>query len=540
MNPPPVTTEFTDKYEIKGEIGKGATCIVKLCVEKATGLQYAAKIINTTKFRNIEYEKVLREARICRKLQHPNIIQLYDSIKEPGYHYFVLDFFVDGDLFDDIATRESYSEVDASHCIQQVLEALKYCHEQNIVHRDLKPENLLLASKGKGAIVKLSDFGAAMDLDEEDGTNLGLVGTPNYIAPEVLKKEKYGKPVDIWSCGVVLYILLFGYPPFYDPNTELLYSQIKAGECKTPFSGWDSIKAEANDILKKMMNTDQYTRTTATAALTHPWICQREHTASKLHRSSTIDEIKSFNARRRLKGAIYSTILASKLASKCANLLTPDEYNVGASTSSGGISTADVTTRVPKRLVSQQAVGTEAVDISSPSKRPKPEITPPVEHAQVDRSSVPDTNSSEDARIREIIMLTAKLIASIRDNDYKTYALLCDPSLTAFEPHTSGLLVKGTTDNTFLIERELGGSCKVINTTFHSPCVHLLGSHAACIAYKRLTQYTDNESHPHTYQAEETRIWLKKGEIWKNVHRHNSSHGRRQTESIVDETPIHC
>ena len=134
-----------------------------------------------------------------------------------------------GELFEDIVAREFYSEADASQCIQQILESVQHCHQFGIVHRDLKPENLLLASKLKGAAVKLADFGLAIELQNEQQAWFGFAGTPGYLSPEVLKKEPYGKPVDIWACGVILYILLVGYPPFWDEDQHKLYAQIKAG-----------------------------------------------------------------------------------------------------------------------------------------------------------------------------------------------------------------------------------------------------------------------------------------------------------------------
>lgn len=155
-----------------------------------------------------------------------------------------------GELFEDIVAREYYSEADASHCIQQILESVNHCHMNNVVHRDLKPENLLLASKQKGAAVKLADFGLAIEVIDERQAWYGFAGTPGYLSPEVLKKDPYGKPVDIWACGqspsplhdlvpyllpcdpcsgVILYILLVGYPPFWDEDQHRLYAQIKAG-----------------------------------------------------------------------------------------------------------------------------------------------------------------------------------------------------------------------------------------------------------------------------------------------------------------------
>lgn len=178
-----------------------------------------------------------------------------------------------GELFEDIVAREFYSEVDASHCIQQILDAVRHCHENNIVHRDLKPENLLLASKNKGANVKLADFGLAIEVQGEQTAWYGFAGTPGYLSPEVLKKEPYGKPVDIWACGVILYILLVGYPPFWDEDQHRLYSQIKAGAYDYPSPEWDTVTAEAKNLINSMLTVNPAKRISASDALKHPWIC---------------------------------------------------------------------------------------------------------------------------------------------------------------------------------------------------------------------------------------------------------------------------
>lgn len=198
---PAVTTRFSDNYDLKEELGKGAFSIVRRCVQKATQLEFAAKIINTKKLSSRDFQKLEREARICRKLNHPNIVRLHDSIQEEAYHYLIFDLVTGGELFEDIVAREYYSEADASHCIQQILESVNHCHMNNVVHRDLKPENLLLASKAKGAAVKLADFGLAIEVQGEQNAWYGFAGTPGYLSPEVIKKEPYGKPVDIWACG---------------------------------------------------------------------------------------------------------------------------------------------------------------------------------------------------------------------------------------------------------------------------------------------------------------------------------------------------
>ncbi|XP_056601207.1 calcium/calmodulin-dependent protein kinase (CaM kinase) II beta 1 isoform X21 [Triplophysa dalaica] len=305
-------TRFTDECQLYEELGKGAFSVVRRCVKLSTGQEYAAKIINTKKLSARDHQKLEREARICRLLKHSNIVRLHDSISEEGFHYLLFDLVTGGELFEDIVAREYYSEADASHCIQQILEAVLHCHQMGVVHRDLKPENLLLASKCKNAAVKLADFGLAIEVQGDQQAWFGFAGTPGYLSPEVLRKEAYGKPVDIWACGVILYILLVGYPPFWDEDQHKLYQQIKAGAYDFPSPEWDTVTPEAKNLINQMLTINPAKRITAQEALKHPWVCQRSTVASMMHRQETVECLKKFNARRKLKGAILTTMLVSR------------------------------------------------------------------------------------------------------------------------------------------------------------------------------------------------------------------------------------
>ncbi|XP_064177090.1 calcium/calmodulin-dependent protein kinase (CaM kinase) II gamma 1 isoform X2 [Anguilla rostrata] len=306
------STRFTDEYQLYEELGKGAFSVVRRCVKKSTGQEYAAKIINTKKLSARDHQKLEREARICRLLKHPNIVRLHDSISEEGFHYLVFDLVTGGELFEDIVAREYYSEADASQCISQILESVNHIHQHDIVHRDLKPENLLLASKMKGAAVKLADFGLAIEVQGDQQAWFGFAGTPGYLSPEVLRKDPYGKPVDIWACGVILYILLVGYPPFWDEDQHKLYQQIKAGAYDFPSPEWDTVTPEAKNLINQMLTINPAKRITAEQALKHPWVCQRSTVASMMHRQETVECLRKFNARRKLKGAILTTMLVSR------------------------------------------------------------------------------------------------------------------------------------------------------------------------------------------------------------------------------------
>uniref|UniRef100_A0A8C2YCZ8 calcium/calmodulin-dependent protein kinase n=1 Tax=Coturnix japonica TaxID=93934 RepID=A0A8C2YCZ8_COTJA len=266
-------TRFTDEYQLYEELGKGAFSVVRRCVKKSSSQEYAAKIINTKKLSARDHQKLEREARICRLLKHPNIVRLHDSISEEGFHYLVFDLVTGGELFEDIVAREYYSEADASHCIHQILESVNHIHQHDIVHRDLKPENLLLASKCKGAAVKLADFGLAIEVQGEQ---------------------------QAWF-GVILYILLVGYPPFWDEDQHKLYQQIKAGAYDFPSPEWDTVTPEAKNLINQMLTINPAKRITADQALKHPWVCQRSTVASMMHRQETVECLRKFNARRKLK-----------------------------------------------------------------------------------------------------------------------------------------------------------------------------------------------------------------------------------------------
>ncbi|KAK8386771.1 hypothetical protein O3P69_017905 [Scylla paramamosain] len=465
------STRFSENYELKEELGKGAFSVVRRCVQKTTGLEFAAKIINTKKLSARDFQKLEREARICRKLQHPNIVRLHDSIQEESFHYLVFDLVTGGELFEDIVAREFYSEADASHCIQQILESVNHCHHNNIVHRDLKPENLLLASKAKGAAVKLADFGLAIEVQGDQQAWFGFAGTPGYLSPEVLKKEPYGKPVDIWACGVILYILLVGYPPFWDEDQHRLYAQIKAGAYDYPSPEWDTVTPEAKNLINSMLTVNPAKRITAAEALKHPWICQRERVASVVHRQETVDCLRKFNARRKLKGAILTTMLAT-------------------------------------RNFSSRSIITKKGDGS-----------------QVKESTDSSTTIEEEdvkARKQEIIKATEQLIDCINSGDFEGYTKICDTHLTSFEPEALGNLVEGLEFHKFYFDNVLGKNCKTVNTMILSPHVHLLGEDAACIAYIRLTQYMDKHGQAHTQQSEETRVWQRRDHKWQCMHFHRS------------------
>ncbi|KAM7121122.1 calcium/calmodulin-dependent protein kinase type II subunit beta isoform 4-T4 [Molossus nigricans] len=527
-------TRFTDEYQLYEDIGKGAFSVVRRCVKLCTGHEYAAKIINTKKLSARDHQKLEREARICRLLKHSNIVRLHDSISEEGFHYLVFDLVTGGELFEDIVAREYYSEADASHCIQQILEAVLHCHQMGVVHRDLKPENLLLASKCKGAAVKLADFGLAIEVQGDQQAWFGFAGTPGYLSPEVLRKEAYGKPVDIWACGVILYILLVGYPPFWDEDQHKLYQQIKAGAYDFPSPEWDTVTPEAKNLINQMLTINPAKRITAHEALKHPWVCQRSTVASLMHRQETVECLRKFNARRKLKGAILTTMLATRNFSVGRQTTAPATMSTAASGTTMGL------VEQAKSMLNKKADGvkpqTNSTKNSAAVTSPKGTLPPaalepqttvihnPVDGIKESSDSTHTTIEDEDtkARKQEIIKITEQLIEAVNNGDFEAYAKICDPGLTSFEPEALGNLVEGMDFHRFYFENLLAKNSKPIHTTILNPHVHVIGEDAACIAYIRLTQYIDGQGRPRTSQSEETRVWHRRDGKWQNVHFHCS------------------
>ncbi|XP_060763335.1 calcium/calmodulin-dependent protein kinase (CaM kinase) II beta 1 isoform X33 [Neoarius graeffei] len=529
-------TRFTDEYQLYEELGKGAFSVVRRCVKLCTGQEYAAKIINTKKLSARDHQKLEREARICRLLKHPNIVRLHDSISEESFHYLLFDLVTGGELFEDIVAREYYSEADASHCIQQILEAVLHCHQMGVVHRDLKPENLLLASKCKNAAVKLADFGLAIEVQGDQQAWFGFAGTPGYLSPEVLRKEAYGKPVDIWACGVILYILLVGYPPFWDEDQHKLYQQIKAGAYDFPSPEWDTVTPEAKNLINQMLTINPAKRITAQEALKHPWVCQRSTVASMMHRQETVECLKKFNARRKLKGAILTTMLVSRNFSVGSRQTTaPASVTAAAAAVAAAAgTTAGLVEQAAKSLLNKKADVKKRKSSSTVQYMPQTNSTknsivtspkgnlpsPALESSDSSNATVEDEDMK--ARKQEIIKITEQLIEAINNGDFEAYAKICDPGLTSFEPEALGNLVEGMDFHRFYFDNLLSKNSKPIHTTILNPHVHLIGEDAACIAYIRLTQYVDGQGRPRSSQSEETRVWHRRDSKWQNVHFHCS------------------
>nr|XP_019956039.1 PREDICTED: calcium/calmodulin-dependent protein kinase type II delta 2 chain-like isoform X8 [Paralichthys olivaceus] len=296
----------------------------------------------------------------------------------------------------------------------------------------------------------------------------------------------------MWACGVILYILLVGYPPFWDEDQHRLYQQIKAGAYDFPSPEWDTVTPEAKDLINKMLTINPSKRITAAEALKHPWICQRSTVASMMHRQETVECLKKFNARRKLKGAILTTLLVTRNFS-AKSLLNKKTDGV----------------KEPQTTVIHNPVDGNKESVESAN-------------TTIEDEDVKACTNNNKARKQEIIKVTEQLIESINNGDFEAYAKICDPGLTSFEPEALGNLVEGHDFHRFYFENALSKGNKPVHTILLNPHVHLIGENAACIAYIRLTQYMDTSGMPRTMQSEETRVWHRRDGKWQNIHFHRS------------------
>ncbi|KAM6940701.1 serine/threonine-protein kinase DCLK2 [Xenentodon cancila] len=267
------TSNLLEKYKIGKVIGDGNFAVVKECVERSTGKEFALKIINKARCSGKEH-LIENEVAVLRRVKHPNIIMLIEELDTPSELCLVMELVKGGDLFDAITSSAKYTERDASIMVYNLAGALKYLHSMNIVHRDVKPENLLVFENQDGTkSLKLGDFGLATVVE---GPLHTVCGTPTYVAPEIIAESGYGLKVDVWAAGVITYILLCGFPPFRSENNrqEELFDQILLGRLDFPGPYWDNVTDTAKELIGKMLQVNADARYTAQDVLSHPWVTE--------------------------------------------------------------------------------------------------------------------------------------------------------------------------------------------------------------------------------------------------------------------------
>ncbi|XP_040245043.1 calcium-dependent protein kinase 27 isoform X2 [Aegilops tauschii subsp. strangulata] len=295
------TDNLKDKYSLGRKLGQGQFGTTYLCVDKATGLEYACKSIAKRKLITDEdVEDVRREIQIMHHLAgHPNIISIRGAYEDAVAVHVVMELCAGGELFDRIVRRGHYTERQAAELARVIVAVVESCHSLGVMHRDLKPENFLFVGNEEDAALKTIDFGLSMFFRPGEMFS-DVVGSPYYVAPEVLKKS-YSQDADVWSAGVIVYILLCGVPPFWAETEQGIFEQVLNGTLDFESDPWPSVSEGAKDLLRKVLVRDPKKRLTAHQVLCHPWLQMSGEAPDKPLDSAVLSRLKQFSAMNKLK-----------------------------------------------------------------------------------------------------------------------------------------------------------------------------------------------------------------------------------------------
>lgn len=309
---------FHVKYDLDrtfdGKLGEGTYAVVRIGTERSTGRKYAIKCVHKIKLDDTDTQALKDEIEILSSIKHDNVMRLIEWFEDIDYYFLVTELVQGGELFDRIVNKECYSEKDARDLARILLEALQFLHDSCIVHRDLKPENLLLKSEEVDHEIVLADFGYAARLKASDAKSLtDSCGTPGYVAPEILTGKKYGSKVDMWSCGVIIFILLGGYPPFNASDDREMVRQIKAGSFHFDEHFWGYISDSAKELIEKLLTVDPDKRLSAREALQHEWLQKADSDLASRKLDNNLEAIRKYNAKRKLQRAVKLVIFMNNL-----------------------------------------------------------------------------------------------------------------------------------------------------------------------------------------------------------------------------------
>jgi len=258
-------------YVIMNKLGRGNFAVVRKVQRKSDGKFFAAKIITKKAMKPRDLKQLGDEVNILKQLSHPNINKLIETFDTKNHLYIVLELLSGENLFENIVKQKSYTEDSAAHVVKQVARACEYMHPRGVIHRDLKPENLVYLDNKKEHIC-VTDFGLSKSVENEGDLMKTACGTPAFVAPEILRQERYDSQVDMWSLGVILYTMLCGYPPFIEKNLPTLYRTIKSGKVKFDKPYWNKISPEAKDCVCGLLTVDATKRLNPVELLKHKWL----------------------------------------------------------------------------------------------------------------------------------------------------------------------------------------------------------------------------------------------------------------------------
>ncbi|XP_076881059.1 calcium-dependent protein kinase 26-like [Bidens hawaiensis] len=304
---------FKDHYTMGKKLGQGQFGTTSTCINKKTGKKYACKSISKRKLVNDDdVEDVRREVEIMHHMSgHPNVISIEGAYEDAYEVYLVMELCGGGELFERITKKGHYSERRAANLLRTIASVIEACHSLGVMHRDLKPENFLFADKDEDSPLKAIDFGLSVFFKPGE-IFTDVAGSPYYVAPEMLQRH-YGSEIDIWSAGVILYVLLSGVPPFWGETVNDVFSDILEGEIDFSFSPWPVISASAKDLIKKMLVRDRTRRITAHEILGHPWISVDGVAPDKPLDPAVLTRLTQFSAMNKLKKMALK-VIASKLS----------------------------------------------------------------------------------------------------------------------------------------------------------------------------------------------------------------------------------
>lgn len=283
--PSPLRMKFSRSYRMSDTIGEGAFSTVRIAEHRETGEKFAVKRLDRTKLSSDDEMLLRREVEILKSLDHPNIVKFIDFYEERNFFYVVLEYLQGGELFDRILKKNFFTEKEARNLVAVILSTLQFCHDRGIVHRDLKPENLIFTSPDDDANLKIADFGLASTLDGNSTISFDWVDVPHYAAPENLLGLPYTTKVDLWSIGVITYILLSGYPPFSDDNKTNLVYKIQKGQFEFHEEYWMCISDQARHFIRSLLKVNPDERLDCRQALNHPWFTMDEKELVLNHKS---------------------------------------------------------------------------------------------------------------------------------------------------------------------------------------------------------------------------------------------------------------
>lgn len=346
--------KLSNNYTIVKKLGSGAFADVQLCIYKPLNQQRAVKIIHKAGLHHqqMDEEYMLKEISILTALDHPNILKCYEIFEDSWKFYVSMDFCAGGELFDKIIEMKKFSEVQAAEILCQLLSSIAYCHEKNVIHRDLKPENILLEEKQGNLSIKVADFGSSCFLDPKRKLS-GCFGSAYYVAPEVLIGE-YNEKCDIWSVGVIMFILLTGKPPYNGRDEKVILEQVKSTPLQIDRRDWPNLSSEAIDLLQHLLIVVPKDRISAKDALDHQWIKNFREGRECVDLKESLGELKAFTSSAKLKNAVHMFLATQAINNEELKVLKRDFINLDKN-GDGKINSSELLAQYIKTMDEEEA-----------------------------------------------------------------------------------------------------------------------------------------------------------------------------------------